>query len=115
MSMMALHQDHLDPETVRETLGVIHQGSRRRHQDARQAAGFILVGMDTRTEEEDLNAMDPVSRPSAWSGKSPHAKEPRPARGSALATSSRSGRSFDRASCLSHLTEIVDALRRRCP
>jgi MoxR-like ATPase len=54
MSMMALHQDHLDPETVRETLGSFIKD----RDDVTKLRGKpvdILVGSMNGAEEEDLN------------------------------------------------------------
>jgi MoxR-like ATPase len=54
MSMMALHQDHLDAETVRETLGSFIKD----RDDVNKLRGKpvdILVGSMNGSEEEDLN------------------------------------------------------------
>jgi hypothetical protein len=54
MSMMALHQDHLDAETVRETLGSFIKD----RDDVAKLRGKpvdILVGSMNGSEEEDLN------------------------------------------------------------
>ena len=54
MSMMALHQDHLDPETVRETLGAFIKD----RDDVAKLRGKpldIMLGSMNGSEEEDLN------------------------------------------------------------
>jgi hypothetical protein len=54
MSMMALHQDHLDADTVRETLGSFIKD----RDDVTKLRGKpvdILVGSMNGSEEEDLN------------------------------------------------------------
>jgi MoxR-like ATPase len=54
LSMMALHQDHLDPETVRETLGSFIKD----RDDVAKLRGKpldILLGSMNGAEEEDLN------------------------------------------------------------
>jgi len=54
MAMMALHQDHLDAETVRETLGSFIKD----RDDVNKLRGKpvdIMVGSMDGKEEEDLN------------------------------------------------------------
>jgi MoxR-like ATPase len=54
MSMMALHQEHLDPEAVRQTLGSFIKD----RDDVAKLRGKpldIMLGSMTGTEEEDLN------------------------------------------------------------
>jgi MoxR-like ATPase len=51
-SLMALHQDHLDPESVRETLGAIFKDRDDVTKMSGKSLDAILDGVDTRTQEE---------------------------------------------------------------
>jgi MoxR-like ATPase len=51
-SLMALHQDHLDPESVRETLGAIFKDRDDVTKMSGKSLDSILDGVDTRTQEE---------------------------------------------------------------
>jgi MoxR-like ATPase len=51
-SLMALHQDHLDPEAVRETLGAIFKDRDDVVKMSSKTLDAILDGVDTRSEEE---------------------------------------------------------------
>ncbi|MFN0070525.1 MAG: AAA family ATPase [Chloroflexota bacterium] len=51
-SLMALHQDHLDPESVRETLGAIFKDRDDVAKMGSKSLDVILDGVDTRTQEE---------------------------------------------------------------
>ena len=51
-SMMALHQDHLDAETVRETLGAIIKDRDDVAKMSGKSVDAILDGVDARTQEE---------------------------------------------------------------
>lgn len=51
-SLMALHQDHLDPEAVRETLGAIFKDRDDVTKMGSKSLDAILDGVDTRTQEE---------------------------------------------------------------
>jgi MoxR-like ATPase len=51
-SLMALHQDHLDPESVRETMGAIFKDRDDVTKMSSKSLDAILDGVDTRTQEE---------------------------------------------------------------
>jgi MoxR-like ATPase len=51
-SLMALHQDHLDPESVRETMGAIFKDRDDVTKMSGKSLDAILDGVDTRTQEE---------------------------------------------------------------
>ena len=51
-SLMAMHQDHLDPDTVRETLGAIFKDRDDVTKMSGKSLDVILDGVDTKTQEE---------------------------------------------------------------
>lgn len=51
-SLMALHQDHLDPQAVRETLGCIFKDRDDVVKMGAKALDAVLDGVDTRSQEE---------------------------------------------------------------
>jgi MoxR-like ATPase len=51
-SLMALHQDHLDPQSVRETMGAIFKDRDDVTKMSSKSLDSILDGVDARTQEE---------------------------------------------------------------